>query len=49
VRVGPHSSDDAAWRQRFRSGAASADGGGGVCWPVAMAELPCSTVESMGR
>jgi hypothetical protein len=49
VRAGPHSSDGAAWRQRFGSGAAAADGWGGAWWSVEMAKLPDSTVESRGR
>jgi hypothetical protein len=49
MRVGPHPSDCAVWRRRFRSVATAADGGGGAWWSVAAAELPCSTVESRGR
>jgi hypothetical protein len=49
MRAGPRPSDGAVWRWWFGSGAAAADDGGGAWWPVATAELPCSTMESRGR
>jgi hypothetical protein len=49
MRTGPRPSDGAVWRWWFGSGAAAADDGGGAWWPVATAELPCSTMESRGR